>query len=384
MNFPDHHPPSSYGSKPHGPDMRENWRQLAALLRTRKGSGALLMTIAASVALGVIPNILQSWTPRIWLMYAAFVIAVAGVLTSWFATRDRGLGILLTLYHTSPSDTRAATMHTTAHSRHSAVLALGRDKLWPNDHAPAMTPDQIRLLSRLIDARCAELIGSGGSLTDTVLYPLMSLQDGYHLGQNLQTLGAGPTIAHFSPASSEIIPGISLQNSLRTSPTPQSQTLIAHSLNPPAIPLIIRNTAVQAGHPGYRQLALIVHLSGRSQMINEARHVAETGNPLLPDGRPTGYLLDPTNSATHGIPCGGIVIIEANGPWIPEGVHNFTAITTYIRAQWHDARNVWSTQTGAPTDGLLFFNGPLPIAIALGWALNDKPLTLVPHVEQTT
>ncbi|MGW3562338.1 hypothetical protein ACWDSL_00265 [Streptomyces sp. NPDC000941] len=358
--------------------MRETWRRLADLLSTRKGAGTLLMTVAASVALGVVPNVLESWTPNVWLLYVAFVIGVTGVLTGWSMTRDRGLGILLALYPTSPSDTRAMAMRNAARDQHAALLVLDRGQLWPSDHTPVMSPEQITLLGRLIDARCAEVLSTGGDLADVGLYSLMSLHDGYRLGQALQPLGGGPAIAHYSPTTEQVVPGIRLHGALRHAPTPASQALAAAALRPPTDPLIIHNPAIGPGHPGHQRLALIVRLAGRDQMISQARHVAETGNPLLPDGRPTGYFFDPDNRTAPTAPCGAVVIVEADGN-IPEDPDHFTAITTHIRAQWHTARNTWSAETGIPAEGLLFFNGPLTLAIALGWSLNDAPPTFVAH-----
>lgn len=362
--------------------MSDTLRELKALLGTRKGLGALVVTVSASVALGVVPNILQSWTSRVWLLYVAFVVGVAGVLLGWALTRDRGLGIVLAFYHTNPSGTRAAIMREAAASRHSTLLRLDRDKLWPKDDSITMTGDQVHLLGRLLDARCTELVRSGGSIADATLYPLMAVQDGYQLGRELDSLGPGLAIAHFSPPQRQVIPGIRLHSRLREPPTPELAALSARSLKPPTDPLLRRNPTVQAGEPGHHYLALIIRLANRDEMVADARYVAETGNPIR-DGRATGYFFDPTNRTTPGPKCGATVVVEANGN-LPEGPDEFAAIVTYIRAQWAAARAAWSAEAGSNVEGLLFFNGPLPIAIALGWSLNDHTPTFVAHdIKQT-
>ncbi|TDC19419.1 hypothetical protein E1265_23895 [Streptomyces sp. 8K308] len=351
--------------------MNDALRELRVLLATRQGLGTLVVAVSAPVALGVVPNILQSWTSQVWLLYVAFTVAVAGVLVGWALTRNRGLGIVLTLYHTAPSDTRARAMLTAARSRHSTTLRLDRDELWPKDAALTMTNDQIHLLGRLLDARCAEHVDSGGSLTDIVLYPLISLQDGYRLGQTLRSPGSGLTIAHRSVATGEVFPGIRLDGALRN-----HAAAAPAFLQPPADPLLTANPAVGPGDPGYGHLALIIRLTGRSSMVDIARRVAETGSPDHPDGRPTGY-----HYASPA--CGATLAIEAAVTGVPEDSNSFATTVTYLRTQWQTAHTAWSTQTGSPTTGHLFFNGPLPIAIALGWALDDNTPALVPHDPST-
>ncbi|MGW6569286.1 hypothetical protein [Streptomyces sp. NPDC054975] len=71
---------------------------------------------------------------------------------------------------------------------------------------------------------------------------------------------------------------------------------------------------------------------------------------------------------------------------MPDDSALYAAVTTYVWECWLAARQEWVQRLGGNTavEGLLFFHGPLPIAVALGWLTARDRITLVHHDLQLT
>ncbi len=336
--------------------MRDALRELLS----RRGLGALLITVCGAIALGVVPNILQTWTSAAWLMYAAFAVGVAGVLAGWALTLKQGLGIVLDFYPRSPSPVRVNAMLAESRRRHAQTAILRRSMLWPNDSGPAAEPATMEMLGRTVLAQCSGYQETGGSLMDIALYPLVPLHDAYRLGRELcRQLQDGLLIAHSAPNGT--VPGLRLTATLRPS--------TSHTPDPLLTPYLADHrllTPVPDADPAHRhRLALIVNLTQQSGMVTTARHVAATGDP----GN-SGYV------SVH--PCGATTVIETTA-YLPSEPIYFEAMVRHILYHWRTAATAWQTETGTPTTGVLFFTGPLPIALALGWSTLDTPPEIVPH-----
>lgn len=116
-------------------------------------------------------------------------------------------------------------------------------------------------------------------------------------------------------------------------------------------------------------------------MVDDARHVAATGQVTYGPEHHTGYQLPaPGANGSHG-PCGAYLVIDTGNAYLPDDSALYAAVTTYVWECWQAARQEWAQRLGAAraVEGLLFFHGPLPIAVALGWLTARDRLTLVHH-----
>ncbi|MGC5039927.1 hypothetical protein ACPXCS_33325 [Streptomyces sp. DT190] len=133
-----------------------------------------------------------------------------------------------------------------------------------------------------------------------------------------------------------------------------------------------------AGQQRHR-IALIVRLASAGSMVDDARYVAATGQVAYGPEHHTGYQL-PGPVRANG-PCGAYVVVDTGNAYLPDDSALYAAVTTYVSECWQTARQEWAQRLGGTTavEGLLFFHGPLPVAVALGWLTARDRLTLVHH-----
>jgi hypothetical protein len=114
-------------------------------------------------------------------------------------------------------------------------------------------------------------------------------------------------------------------------------------------------------------------------MVDDAVFVARTGRVVRDsDGRHTGYVLNEADPAAAGPACGAYLVIDTTWAYLPERAEVFAAMIAHIGQCWRDAHHQWSQQVGEPARGVLFFHGPLTIAIGLGWLFGEE-MDVVAH-----
>ncbi|MGW6954164.1 hypothetical protein [Streptomyces chartreusis] len=355
--------------------------QLRRLLLSREGGGTVLMAASTAIALGVVPNILEQWTSRLWVFGVVFVGALVLVLVGWVLQRPRGLGVVVSLY---PADrtqaSRVAALKSASRSAHSATLVVDRAVLWPGERSVQGRSDVVDFVARLIDAQVEELRAGSGAEPEVALYVLAHLQDGFHLGRRLaDDVQLSLDVMHLSQqAGRSVVPGVGLGSSLRAPLGPHQRGQVSRHLAVPGSggPGLVEVPAA-AGQQRHR-VALIVRLASAGSMVDDARHVAATGQVAYGPGHHTGYQLP---AAGAGGPCGAYLVIDTDNAYLPDDSALYAAVTTYIWERWQAARQEWAERLGGTTavEGLLFFHGPLPIAVALGWLTARDRLTLVHH-----
>lgn len=195
---------------------------------------------------------------------------------------------------------------------------------------------------------------------------LAHLHDGFLLGRRL---------------TDETQSGVSLGSALRAELGPRHHGRFYHHLasaasGPPQLVEIPRVPGQQR-----HRVALIVRLASAASMVDDARHVATTGKVAHGPGHHTGYHLPPEGTTGANSPCGAYLVIDTGNAYLPGDSALHAAVTTHIWECWQTARQQWAAQLGdaTPVEELLFFHGPLPIAVALGWLTACDRLTLVPH-----
>ncbi|MDG5808540.1 hypothetical protein P9869_39030 [Streptomyces ossamyceticus] len=339
------------------------------------------MATSTAVALGVVPSILEQWTSRQWVFVVIFTGALILVLTGWVLQRPRGLGVVVSLY---PADrtqaSRVVALKNASRTAHGATLVVDRAVLWPGENSAQSRSDVADFVARLIDAQVEELRAAGGAEPEVALYLLAHLQDGFLLGRRLaDDAQLSLVVMHLSQqAGRSVIPGVDLSSSLRAALSPhQRDQLSRHSAagvaGRPQL-VVVPNAVGQQRH----RIALIVRLASASSMVDDARHVAVTGQVAYGPHHHTGYQIP--SSPANG-PCGAYLIIDTNNAYLPDDSALYAAVTTYIWECWNTARQEWAQRLGgtATVEGLLFFHGPLPVAVALGWLTARDRLTLVHH-----
>lgn len=237
------------------------------------------------------------------------------------------------------------------------MLVVDRAVLWPGEPSAPHRSDVVDFVARLVHAQIEELRAAGAVDPEVVLYVLAHLHDGFLLGRRL---------------TDETQSGVSLGSALRAELGPRQHGRLCHHLASAAsgLPQLVEIPRV----PGQQRhrVALILRLASAASMVDDARHVATTGQVAHVPGHHTGYLLPP--EGTTG----------ANGPgnaYLPDDSALHAAVTIHIWECWQTARRQWAAQLSdaTPVEELLFFHGPLPIAVALGWLTARDRLTLVPH-----
>ncbi|MGI5192146.1 hypothetical protein ACQEVY_00530 [Streptomyces sp. CA-288835] len=358
--------------------------QLRRLVVSREGGGTVLMAACTAVALGVVPSILEQWTSRQWVFAVVFVGALALVLVGWVLQRPRGLGVVVSLY---PADrtqaSRVVALKNASRRAHSAVLVVDRAVLWPGERSVPGCLDVVDFVARLIDAQIEELRAAAGAEPDVALYVLAHLQDGFLLGRRLaDDAQLSLAVMHLSQQTGRsVVPGVELGGSLRAALSDHQRGQLSRHLATPASgrPQLVEipDAAGQQRH----RIALIVRLASAGSMIDDARHVAATGQVTRGPGHHTGYRLSPPGPAHANGPCGAYLVIDTGNAYLPDDSALYAAVTTYIWECWQAARQEWAQRLGdtIAVEGLLFFHGPLPIAAALGWLTARDRLTLVHH-----
>ncbi|MFE2541006.1 hypothetical protein [Actinacidiphila glaucinigra] len=354
--------------------------QLRGLLLSREGGGTLLMAVATAVALGVVPTILEQWTQRHWVFLAVFAVSIALVLAGWVLRRPRGLGVVVCLFPAGRTQgSRVAVLKVASRSAHSGTLVIDRGALWPDEPSGQDSPGMVDLVARLVDAQVEELRHTSQAEAAVVLYPLAQLQDGFLLGRRLaDDAQLSLAVMHLSQRSGRsVVPGVTLDSGLREDLPPQQRARVQAHLRVPASgsPDLVEVPS-RAGQQRHR-IAVIVRLASADSMVDDARHIAVTGQVTYPAGHHTGYLLETEQAG----PFGAYVVIDTGNAYLPETPELFAAVTTYIWQSWRNARQEWAQHLGDdfPVEGALFFHGPLPIAIALGWLTARDRLDLVHH-----
>ncbi|MFE8017911.1 hypothetical protein ACFU3O_34865 [Streptomyces antibioticus] len=358
--------------------------QLRRLVFSREGGGTVLMAACTAVALGVVPNILEQWTSRPWVFGVVFAGALVLVLVGWVLQRPRGLGVVVSLY---PADraqaSRVIALKNASRSAHSATLVVDRAVLWPGERSVQGRPDVVEFVARLIDAQVEELRTGTGAEPEVAMYVLAHLQDGFLLGRRLaDDAQLSMAVMHMSQqAGRSVVPGVGLGSSLRAPLGAHQRGQVSRHLSAPApsCPSLVEIPDV-AGQQRHR-IALIVRLASAGSMVDDARQVAVTGQVSYGPGHHTGYHLPPEAPAHANGPCGAYLVIDTGNAYLPDDSAVYAAVTTYVWECWQAARWEWAQRLGGTTavEGLLFFHGPLPIAVALGWLTARDRLTLVHH-----
>ncbi len=364
--------------------MHTRWhRQLWSFVRTREGVGTLLIAAFSAIALGVVPNMLEKLWDSGWFYLAAFLTAAVIVVLGWVLRRERGVGVVVSLFPQHLTQTsRVTEMRRASQHNHSSTLYVDPRLLSPGNK-PLSPADRADLVANLIDARADEYKSSGGDGTIT-LYPLARMRDGFLLGRRLfSDQHASLSVMHSSRDDAKtVVPGLTLAAHLTHPLTPPQQALIAATLrtspghpHPQPVPH-------PACPPEHRhRLALIVRLTPATAMTDDAVHVAMTGDVRRPTDRThTGYVLDETNPEATGTPCGAHVIIETSVAQLPETQETFEAVAAHLRHAWSAARDAWKAHSASTTvDTRLFITAPLPITIALGWLTANDSISVVHH-----
>lgn len=363
--------------------MRGWAKQLWSVVRSRQGGGALLIAVFGAVALGVVPNVLQSWTDSVWAFGAVFVVCVALAIVGWALTRDRGLGVVVAWYPPEQNtDSWVQVLKSASRSAHSSTLVIDRGALRADRYAGLDRQARADLVFRLLDARLTEYLEAGGAMGDVAVYPSAQVSDAFLLGRALR-YGSWPSLRlmHSSRAHGRgVVPGPELSSALLEPISTVQLALIAPSLAPapPAEDgLVVANPG--APQAVRHRLALVVRLASLPSMVDDARYVALSGRVVREgDGRHTGYVLDETDPRAPGDPCGACVIVDTGDAYLPERPDVFEAMVMHIRERWRVAQREWSAQVGRSARGVLFYHGPISIAIALGWLLGEE-MDIVHH-----
>ncbi|WP_405812646.1 hypothetical protein OG241_50160 [Streptomyces sp. NBC_01390] len=358
--------------------------QLRRLLFSREGAGTVLMAASTAVALGVVPSILEQWTKRQWVFVVVFAGALVLMLAGWVLQRPRGLGVVVSLY---PADrtqaSRVVALKNASRTAHSATLVIDRAVLWPGERSVQGRSDVADFVARLIDAQIEELRAGGRAEPEVALYVLAHLQDGFLLGRRLaDDAQLSLAVMHLSQqAGRSVVPGVELGSSLRAALTPPQRAQVTGLLVAPTRgrPQLVEIPAA-AGAQRHR-IALIVRLASAGSMVDDARHVAVTGQDSYGPGHHTGYRLPPAGPGGTDGPCGAYLVIDTGNAYLPDDPGVYAAVTTYVWECWQAARQEWAQRLGVATavEGLLFFHGPLPIAVALGWLTARDRISLVHH-----
>lgn len=360
--------------------MRGWARQLWSVVCSRQGGGALLIAVFGAVALGVVPNVLQSWTSSVWVFGAVFVVCVVLVVVGWALTRDRGIGVVVAWYPPAGNThSWVQALKAASRSAHGSTLVIDRGELQVDRYPGLDRQARADLVFRLIDARITEYLAAGGSMDDIAVYPSAQLGDGFLLGRALR-YGSwqGLRVMHSSRArGGGVVPGVGLSSALLEPLSAAQRALIAPSLAPGEDGRLVPNPDVPQAVR--HRVALVVRLASLASMADDARYVARSGRVVREDdGRHTGYVFDDANLDAPGDPCGAWVSVDTGDAYLPERSEVFEAVVMHIRERWHAAQREWSAQVGRSARGVLFYHGPLPVAIALGWLLGEE-MDIVHH-----
>ncbi|MEV7886913.1 hypothetical protein ACWD3I_29290 [Streptomyces sp. NPDC002817] len=344
----------------------------------------MLMAACTAIALGVVPNILEQWTSRQWVFGVVFASALLLVLVGWVLQRPRGLGVVVSLYPAARTQaSRVASLKNAARRAHSSTLVVDRAVLWPGDRFAQGGSDIVDFVARLIDAQVEELRAGGGTEPEVALYILAHLQDGFLLGRRLaDDAQLSLAVVHLSQqAGRSVVPGVDVGSSLRSALSPQQRSQVSRHMAAPAAdyPQLVEIPAT-TGQQSHR-IALIVRLASASSMVDDARYVATTGQVSYGPGHHTGYHLPPPSPAQMDGPCGAYLVIDTGNAYLPDDSTLYAAVSTYVWECWQTVRQQWAQHLAGttPVEGLLFFHGPLSIAVALGWLTARDRLTLVHH-----
>lgn len=359
-------------------------RQLRKLLFSREGCGTVLMAAFTAVALGVVPSILEQWTTRLWVFGVVFAGALALVLVGWVLQRPRGLGVVVSLYPASRTQgSRVVALKNASRGAHNVTLVVDRAALWPGEGSTQGDSDVVDFVARLIDAQVEELRSGNRTEPEVVLYVLAHLRDGFRLGRRLaDDPQLSLNVMHLSQqAGRSLVPGVGLSSSLRTPLDAHQRNQVSRHLDAAGTgrPRLVELPA-EAGQRRHH-IAVIVRLASAGSMVDDALHIAATGQTTYGSGHHTGYQLPGTDTSGVNGPCGAYVVIDIGTPYLPDDSALHAAVTTYVWECWLAARQEWAQRLGgnAAVEGLLFFHGPLPIAVALGWLTARDRITLVHH-----
>lgn len=364
--------------------MHTRWyRQLWGFLRTREGLGTLLIAVFSAIALGVVPNLLEKLWDSGWFYLVVFLAAAVIVVLGWVLRRERGVGVVISLFPQSRTQTsRVAEMRRASGKNHSSTLFIDPRLLRPGDRTlpPA---DRADLVANLVDARVDEYRSSGADGAVT-LYPLAQMRDGFLLGRRLfSDHHASLSVMHSSRDEEKtVVPGVVLSSRLARTLTAEQQALVAATLKPAphgAYPMPVAHPACPAEHR--HRLALIVRLTPVTGMVDDAMYAAQTGKVRRPtDQTHTGYVFDEANAEAVGTPCGAHVVIEASMTQLAETREVFEAVAAYLRQAWAAARDAWQAECrSSAIDTRLFITAPLPITIAFGWLTANENVSVVHH-----
>lgn len=342
------------------------------------------MAACTAVALGVVPNILEQWTHRPWVFAVVFAAALLLVLAGWVLQRPRGLGVVVSLYPADQTQaSRVLTLKNASRRAHGTTLVVDRALLWPGEVSVQGRPESIDFVARLVDAQIEELRASGTAEPEVALYVLAHLRDAFLLGRRLaDDVQTSMLVLHLSQqAGRSVVPGLVLGSSLRD-PLDARQRARVRQVLPTGRaegPALVEIPAA----PGQQRhrIAVIVRLASAASMVDDARHVAETGQASYGPEHHTGYRLPNAGPSGGQGPCGAYLVIDTGNAYLPDEPDLSAAVSTYIWEQWQAARQQRAQHLGGTitVEGLLFFHGPLPVALAVGWLAARDRLTLVHH-----
>ncbi|MFH8582252.1 hypothetical protein [Streptomyces zaomyceticus] len=363
--------------------MRENGlRQLRRLLLSREGGGTVLMAGATAIALGVVPSVLEQWTSEVWVYLLVFAAGLGTVVAGWLIRRPKGLGVVLSLYPPERTQrSRVGVFKAASRSSHSTTLVIDRAVLWPALQGGRVPASVVDLAARLIDAQVEELRESSQGEADVVLYALAHLSDGFLLGRRL---AADPQLSlslmHLSHRQGRsVMLGLRLGHELREPLSSGQQSLVATYLDGTAGPAPQLVEVAASSSQTRHRVAVIVRLTAMDSMTDEAIRTV-TAHSLGAASHQQGYELDGgEDPSERGF--GAYVVVEVSGAGLPDDPAVFTAVTKHLHHVWRDARREWTHRVGTevPVEGRLFFHGPLPIAMALGWLWGGERVDMMHH-----
>jgi hypothetical protein len=345
------------------------------------------MFIGSAVSLGVVPNVIEKAMDSEWttsaLFCSVFLLMVAATIVGWNLQRERGLGVVIRLFppeHEQEGMVRALEDAST--ENHSSTMSIKAQHLrLAGRELPAAA--RLDLVAMLIDARVQEHRRFGDD-TAVTLYPSASTRDGFLLGQRLAAHAhSSLRVTHYSRGPDEtVVPGVSLSSHLRNPLTAEQRTEISRwRTEPPwdTAPTIVEHHSCPPEHR--HRLAFIVRIADAPTMLDDARHVAASGQVRrATDATHTGYVFDLEDFEATGPPCGAHAVFDTAPGHVPDEPRIFETMAAGVYETWVQARDAWKARSGlGHVAGQLFLNSPLAVTVALGWLMLHEDVQVVHH-----
>ncbi|SFC47226.1 hypothetical protein [Streptomyces aidingensis] len=364
-------------------------RRRLEFLRARLASPAGLLLLAASVsgslALGMLPTLVQE-VPRIggsfwWLALVALAaVLVLGYCWSTLYYRE-GVGLVLYLGRPGQGwdEHRVELMRADAMDRHARCFTVSTGKLLEGQPDPGAA-DPVALAYQVIQARLAEEAADRGPVRSVSLYLTARLHQAYALGRRLKDQRHERlTLMDLSRTpGGGVFPALTLDSRPAEPPTaerdgpPLARVLDRPLGDPLDIRVFGRATApdgTPAGEPPAR-CALIVSVAGNPSMVQEALRAARTGE--------SGDYRFPGGGGPEAHRCAAALVIDTRPGHLDSRPEVFEAFVQYVAHHWKAWLKQWGEERRTPVRGLLFTDAPGPVVTALGGVLGSGT-DFVPH-----